>query len=284
MQKLILSESTFLDVFRLARNVANIDENSHIIVCSSHADVCSQSWFLLTVNLHKFYRPVHFICNLMSDTLVFTHTNLFNLNEGSSFLTKHNTNEDIIVLDKFAKFVPKYANSIALAAVEPCEVGTYIIDKCLRNYFQIPRYVCHKDLICLNMREYVPDVFFTNSKIPSKLYFKVDAIDGPVYDITDATCGYFVNCEYTTVNQIRSTQCYRPCISLDCSVQASIDEIQAYLYPVIPDGLTDTALKIEEMILPFLSLNADSKSFFIASSLLSIRYVYVNNFFLFVHN
>lgn len=258
MEIITLVESTFLNTFQSLRSASNIDENSCFISCSKQGNFTSQGWILVSVNSRKFYRPVvPFPCNVYSHTFVLTNTNLYNLNECGASRTKPDMSQKIVLLDESAKFSSKFAHNMTIAAVEPYEkVETCVVDACLKNYFQTPRYLCREDLICLDVLQYAPQLV-SEFKYSPVLYFKVDTIEGPMYEVTNVTCGYLVDCKHTTVHQVLSTQCYLPAVTLECSASVSIDEIQAYLYPMIPNGFNEISVEIENAILPFLLVDAD---------------------------
>lgn len=242
-------------------NAAEVADENACIIVKSEATENKHIWVLISTTLSEtlHYRQLVYVHGKEDGHLYLTSTNLYNLHRSSSSVTKPVVQRELCIHDKSPDtFVPQFAVNVKLALVEShlkTEVST--VDNCLKNYFQIVRYLHVGDLICVNVCAYFPQVVYSENKQCSgdNLYFRVEVLEGPFYENVDNVIyGYLVNSEYTTLHQVQSVQCFLPSTEL---LGRSVDD----MYSVIPSGLEATYNKLEESVSPFLSMKMEGAVF-----------------------
>lgn len=262
MDTLSVSESVFADIVRNEKYVDFSDENASIIVSATDDESLTSEpgWAVVSCNGRKFYRfVVYTVCSDHENTVILTNTNLYNLNVSSSALTKPSLDSKLILCDRFRQFSPKYAHTAKVALIQPyVDVENSAIDLCLKNYFNTSRYLHPADIICIDVSFYSPELLYSKWNL-SYLYFKIDSIEGPPFEDSDATCGYLINTEFTSLHLVSPTSCFVPSVHIDsCNTSICLDTLSKSLYNVLPDGLGEVGSELQKIIAPFLLLEPNS--------------------------
>lgn len=262
MDTLPVSELIFVNIVRNFKYVSLSDENSSIIVSSTDDESLTSepAWAVICCNGRKFYRFVTYtVSSHYENTAILTNTNLYNLNACSLALSKPPLDPKLILYDRTRQFSPKYAHSAKVALIQSyADIENSAIDLCLKNYFNTSRYLHTSDIICIDISSYCPELLYSKWNL-SYVYFKIDSLEGPPFEDTDVTCGYFINTEYTTLHLVSPTSCFIPTVLVDCTnTDISLDTLSESLFNVLPDGFDELKNEIERMITPFLLIEPSS--------------------------
>lgn len=270
MKALILGELLFQSIARSVDTTVIPDENVCILFHSEKAEQFENAnceWVSVSTQSNPktfFYRQIISISNdNCTNNPILTHLNLYNLNACSSSTLKPKLDNTLIVHDILDKFLPKHATNARLAMLDSYhKISVTLIDNCLKNYFLKSRYLHEGDLVCIEISQYVPEAIFEDFTVENRIYFKVESVEGPPYlnNKDGFIYGYIINTNYTTVHQVNSTQCYIPTCDFECiNSFESIENIGNELHPVIPNGMDSIYEKLEEIILPFLTINSKGR-------------------------
>ncbi|CAG9763427.1 unnamed protein product [Ceutorhynchus assimilis] len=142
----------------------------------------------------------------------------------------------------------EFAQEIELSLVSiPCDISNAIIDKIIENYFKLPKLICHKDIVSVNLKYFCQELFYGEPKLNliENVYFKCNKL---IYNNKEVDNEYLCLVGETSIRLGPNVQSFVPKVILMPTEMGSFSEVT-----VIPSGLEQEFEQLENAIYPFLS-------------------------------
>ncbi|XP_066148271.1 peroxisomal ATPase PEX6 isoform X2 [Euwallacea fornicatus] len=188
---------------------------------------------------HKIVAIPHSLCS--NNTLYISPTLLFHLPEKSD-----------LRLSKSAS-LPYIASEIHLAQLSSCDAITSRKEH-MEGYFQLPKLIKAGDIICINVKNFIKPIFYSNFKNGSleKFYYKCTKVLREDKSVIDQ---HFCILGQTTIKHVAGEQSFLPKISVVGTRAAESGSKAFGEVPVCPYGMQGYFNMLRAAIYPFLETN-----------------------------
>ncbi|XP_044256953.1 peroxisome assembly factor 2 [Tribolium madens] len=136
----------------------------------------------------------------------------------------------------------QFADEVELSLVNSaCDWSHFVIDSCLKNFFDVPKLLYEGDLISIDLKKHGKEVFYQTNKITNineKLHFKCNKI---IY-LGDNVEGGYLCSKKTTLKQATNIQSFIPNENLD-------------LEKTLPSAFDTYFGDLRKAVLPFIKKN-----------------------------